>query len=75
MSQTIKARYAQGRIEPLDPVDLEEGSELLVTIMLMGKEDPTSATAGGWKTLLDCRTFEQEVYARRRQMPRAEVRL
>jgi predicted DNA-binding antitoxin AbrB/MazE fold protein len=74
MSQIIKARYSHGRIEPLDPVDMEEGSELLVTIMLMG-EDPTSVTAGGWKTLLDCRTFEQEVYARRRQRPRAAVRL
>ncbi|MBM3263688.1 MAG: antitoxin family protein [candidate division Zixibacteria bacterium] len=25
-SQTIKARYSQGRIEPLDPLELEEGS-------------------------------------------------
>lgn len=75
MPQTIKARYANGRIEPLDPLVLEEGSELIVTILLTDREDPTSATAGGWQTLLDCQTFEKDLYAGRRQPPRSEVAL
>ena len=31
MMQTIKARYHSGRLEPLEPLDLEEGSEVLIT--------------------------------------------
>lgn len=69
MIETIKARYSRGRIEPLDPLKLEEGSELLITITQTVPpppgEDPTTATAGAWKGLIDCQTFEREVYESR----------
>ena len=32
MTRTIKARYHQGTIVPLEPLDLEEGAELDVTL-------------------------------------------
>ena len=31
MAKTIRATFRQGRIEPLEAVDLPEGTELLVT--------------------------------------------
>ena len=38
-------------------------------------KDPTAATAGAWKDLLDCQAFEREVYESRLYHPRPEVRL
>ena len=38
-------------------------------------EDPTTATAGAWKGLLNCQAFEREVYESRRRHLRPEVRL
>ncbi len=38
LAKTIKARFRGGRIEPLEPLDLPEGAELLVTV-----EDATAA--------------------------------
>lgn len=32
MIKTIKARYHRGRLEPLEPLDLGEGDEVVVTI-------------------------------------------
>ncbi len=79
MIETVKARYSRGRIELLDPLKLEEGSELLITITQTlsptSGEDPTTATAGAWKGLLNCQTFEREVYESRLRRTRPEVRL
>ncbi len=42
MGKTIKARIRQGRIEPIEPVELPtEGTELVVTL-------EEAATANGW---------------------------
>ena len=38
-------------------------------------EDPTLATSGTWKELLDCETFEREVYESRQRHIRPEVRI
>lgn len=38
-------------------------------------ESPTATTAGAWKGLLDCQSFEQEIYESRLHPPRPEVRL
>ena len=32
MTQTVKARYSHGRIEPLEPLQLDEGMPLVVTV-------------------------------------------
>lgn len=37
-------------------------------------EEPTTATAGAWKDLLDCQAFEEEIYESRNHT-RPEVRL
>jgi predicted DNA-binding antitoxin AbrB/MazE fold protein len=79
MLKTIKARYHRGRLEPLEPLGLEEGDEVAITVThaepLTPDEDPTAATAGAWKDLLDCQTFEQEVYQNRLLQTRPQVRL
>lgn len=79
MIETIKARYSRGRIEPLDPIKLEEGSEVFITITQTVPpatgEDPTTATAGAWKGLLNCQTFEREVYESRLRRTRSEMHL
>jgi predicted DNA-binding antitoxin AbrB/MazE fold protein len=76
---TVKARYRQGRIEPLEPLDLEEGKDIIVTVeyseTMEPNEEPTVSTAGAWKDLLDCEAFEQEVYQNRLVQTRPEVRL
>jgi len=32
MSKVVKVRYERGLLKPLEPVDLEEGEEVLITI-------------------------------------------
>lgn len=56
MIDGVKARYSNGAIMPLEPLDIEEGANLRVSIEV---ESPASradrsrkalkATAGGWK--------------------------
>ena len=78
MTRTIKARYHEGKIEPLEPLDLEEGAELVVIVTQpmapSADVDPTTATAGAWKDALDCEQFEKDIYESRLRPPRPEVR-
>ena len=41
MIATVKARYSDGVLTPLEPLDLEEGEEVMVSI-----EDASSPNAG-----------------------------
>ena len=79
MLKSIKARYREGRLEPLEPLALEEGAEITVTLVTEEKtptaEDPTTGTAGAWEDLLDCERFEADVYHNRLVDPRPEVTL
>jgi predicted DNA-binding antitoxin AbrB/MazE fold protein len=77
MTKTIKARYHEGRFEPLEPLELEEGSEVLITVTEPETPahaiDPIAATSGAWKDLLDCEQFERDVYESRLIQTRPEV--
>ena len=42
MTITIKARYANGQLTPLEPLDLEEGAEVMVSV----EEGPAGDTPG-----------------------------
>ena len=79
MPRTIKARYHQGRIEPLEPLELEDGVEVVITVadpaLSTTSEEATTATFGAWKDLLDCEQFEKDVYESRLIQTRPEVRL
>jgi predicted DNA-binding antitoxin AbrB/MazE fold protein len=63
--KTVKARYNKGQFQPLESLDLTEGSEVLLTVATpqpLKNEDPTDETAGAWSDLLDCQALEQDIY-------------
>lgn len=69
MPKTISARVLNGRIEPSEPLELREGSDLLVTATrtkVFDDGDPTLATAGAWRELIDCEALEHDRVASRR---------
>jgi predicted DNA-binding antitoxin AbrB/MazE fold protein len=78
MSKTIKARFQAGKLEPIEPLELEEGKEVVITVTEPatpgGPVDPIAATSGAWKDLLDCEQFEKDVYESRLVQTRPEVR-
>ena len=52
MVQTIKAKFANGVFEPLEPSAVTEGAEVLITISTASATpvgDPSRDTAGGWR--------------------------
>ena len=66
MTKQVKARFANGALMPLEPVDLEEGAEVTVTI-----EDTPSLertlralrkTAGAWEGRHDPDEFKRMIY-------------
>ena len=70
MTQTIKARYHSGLLEPLEPLELEEGSEVLITVNSSSPgpapgKDPTLATAGAFKASAEWAEYEKELEERR----------
>jgi len=86
MSRTIRARFANGVIEPLEKLDIEEGEEITVTIAKVSRrgkkrgvsskeEDPLEATAGGWHGLIDAEQLKKDIYAARLISTRPGVRL
>ena len=81
MLKTIKARYINGLLEPLEAIDLAEGSE--ITITLEDVSPPLSeeerrrrflSSAGGWKDIVD-EKFLDEIYHQRSLRTRSEVKL
>ena len=69
MLKTIKAKYSNGVIEPLEKLNLEEGAELLVQI----QEEKNSQDAlkawkdsfGGWVGLVDGEELKRTIYEAR----------
>ena len=55
MTKTIRVRYCEGKLEPLEPLALEEGTEMTAT--LIGPEPPTP---GAWEGLSAGQRFEAE---------------
>lgn len=77
--KTIRARVSGGMLEPLEPVELQEGNEVLVTIVRTlrpaGKGDPLDETFGAWKGLIDAEKLKADIYADRLISTRLEPRL
>ena len=50
MERTIRAKYRNGVIEPLEKLDLEEGKEFLITVKeSLISEDRFEKSMGSWK--------------------------
>ena len=79
MSKTIKARFKNGVIEPLEEVELKEGEEFILTIMRTPEvrygENAFKESRGGWKELIDCEELKRNIYGDRLVYTRAEVKL
>ena len=80
MLKTIKARYRNGVIEPLEEIDIAEDVEITVTIDVPASisEDERwkkfLSAAGGWKDIVD-EGFLDEIYRQRSVRNRPEVKL
>jgi len=78
--KTIKARYRNGVIEPLEKIDIAEEAEIIVTIDVpasMSEEERWKkflSAAGGWKDIVD-EGFLDEIYRQRSVRNRPEVKL
>ncbi len=78
MYSTIRARIRGGTLEPVERVDLPEGTEVTLTILRVSHEksgDPFERAAGGWKGLIDPEAFIRNVYQDRLILTRPEPRL
>ena len=66
VSKTIKARFRNGIIEPLEKVELREEEEFTLTIVrfpAVSKErDAFKESRGGWKGLIDCEELKRNIY-------------
>ena len=56
MKSVVRARYRKGAIMPLEPLDIEEGASLLVSVEVESRASRAErglkalrAAAGGWK--------------------------
>ena len=70
MIETVKGKYRQGKIELNEPLDLQDGTEVVVTVSpsaaLPTAGDALAATAGSWAGNVPD-DFEEQVDADRRR--------
>lgn len=76
----VRAVFHGGKIEPLEPLDLPDGEEILITITEPGRRKESllqalRATAGAWKGLVDAEKLKGQIYEDRLLSTRAEPRL
>jgi len=80
MEKTIKARFLNGVIKPLEELNVEEGKELLITISEVPSEisktlDALRKSFGGWKGLVDAEELKRNIYSDRLINTRAVPKL
>ena len=67
MIRTIRARYSRGKLEPLEPLALEEGEEIELTLEERVHESEEAEDAAFARAMQEARTSErvseEEVYA------------
>ena len=76
---TIRARFKNGIIEPLENVELKDGEEIVLTIVRQTEiregQDAFKESRGGWKGLIDCEKLKKDIYESRSIQTRPEVKL
>jgi len=78
MRKTIRARFSRGIIEPLEKVDIDEGKEIIVTIMEFPSDIKVNAferSAGSWKGTIDAEKLIENIYTDRLLSTREEPKL
>jgi len=74
MPKTIKAKYKNGIFEPLETVEIKDGTEINIMIFenqaLMSEEEKLKrflSSAGSWKDYVD-ESFLDEIYEQRKSI-------
>jgi predicted DNA-binding antitoxin AbrB/MazE fold protein len=78
MAGTIRARFANGVLEPLERLDVPEGEVLTITIIRLPRGEAGGGlerSAGGWKGLIDAEELKRNIYTDRLISTRPEPRL
>lgn len=78
MGKAIKARVANGRLEPLEPLEMREGDEVILTIISIParlEPDAFERCAGGWKGTIDAEALIRDIYEDRLISTRPEPKL
>ena len=78
MGRTIRARVKGGLVEPLETIDVPDGTEVTVTINDVRSADDFEAfrrAAGSWKGTIDAEELIRNIYADRSISTRPEPRL
>ena len=68
MTKTIRARYANGVFKPLEPIHVEEGTEVSLTVSKTESSEqvsPFDACFGAWNDLVDTEMLLHDIYERR----------
>jgi predicted DNA-binding antitoxin AbrB/MazE fold protein len=74
MSTIIRARYSNGKLEPLETLKLEEGQEVSISIgsdpvILREATDHSTdfleKSFGGWVGIIDCEELKRSIYEAR----------
>jgi predicted DNA-binding antitoxin AbrB/MazE fold protein len=76
MTTTIRARFRDGVLEPLESVDLSEGEEVTVTIATKPADiEAFRRAAGSWRGRVDADVLIRDIYADRliSSRPRPEL--
>ena len=77
MSTTIRARFANGVLEPLEDPRLKEGDEVVVRIEALSSAPGLTwleETAGGWKGLVAADDLKRRIEESRLLVTRLEPR-
>ena len=74
---TIRARVRDGRLEPVEKLDLPEGKEVTITILDLPEQDAEAfrRSFGGWKGTLDAEELIRNIRESRRISTRPVPRL
>ena len=79
MIANVKARFSKGVLTPLEPLDLEEGQEVMVSIEDVPPTDrrleALRASAGGWEGGRDPEELKRMLYEARVKGSREPVDL
>ena len=77
-SKTIRAKFSQGVIKPLEKLDIQDGTEISVTVVkttdLSENErlKRAKSAAGAWKDIPETEELKQIIYESRRTGSRIE---
>ena len=78
MVTTIKARFSNGVLKPLESLSLKEGEEVTLTIIVAAPSAGVEAirrTAGGWVGLVDADKLKRDIYESRKISTRPKPEL